>query len=351
MDLERQLAASIIVPCRNEIGHIETCLKSILSQDPPAGGFEIVVADGRSADGTREFLDRMAREHPQIRVIDNPDLITSTALNAAIRAARADIIIRMDAHTTYAPNYVRECLAVLEETGADNVGGPWIAKGYDYTSGAIAAAFQSYFAVGTARGHHESYTGPIDTVYLGCWRRAAFDKFGFFDEALVHNQDDEHNLRIIRGEGKIWLSSRIKSRYSPRGSLRALFLQYMRYGYWKVSVIRKHGRPGSLRHLVPGVFMFSLLMLGSISLVCAVSRGHWPFASFLWLPALLLDVAFAGSYGLFLGAASLITAAKSGWKFLPVLPFVFATYHFGYGWGFLLGLRDLALGRRKIGDS
>src|SRR5580693_1603139 len=103
---------SIVLPCRNEQGYIQDCLTSILQQEPPAGGFEILVADGMSTDGTREYLQKIATERPQIRILDNPGRIVSTGLNAAIRAARGEIIVRMDAHTVYAPDYVRQCLAV-----------------------------------------------------------------------------------------------------------------------------------------------------------------------------------------------------------------------------------------------
>src|SRR5688572_29967727 len=93
---------SIVLPCRNEQGYIQACLPSALAQAPPEGGFEIIVADGMSTDGTREYLQHMAKEHPQIRFLDNPGRIVSTGLNAAIRAARGQIILRMDAHTVYA---------------------------------------------------------------------------------------------------------------------------------------------------------------------------------------------------------------------------------------------------------
>src|SRR6266516_3597262 len=242
---------SIVIPCRNEADHIERCISSILAQEQPDGGFEIIVADGMSDDGTREVVEGMiarlrstglqttdhrTTDHgttdprtegngqwsvvsrPPVRLIDNPGRICSTGLNAAIRTAQGEIIIRMDAHTEYAADYIVRCVKTLEETGADNVGGPWIAKGNGYVSRAIAAAFQSPFAVGGARSHALNHEGPVDSVYLGCWRRGTFERFGYFDEELVRNQDDEHNLRIIRGGGKIWQSTKIKSWYRPRGS-------------------------------------------------------------------------------------------------------------------------------------
>ena len=150
-------AVSVVVPCYNELGHIEACLHSILAQEPPHGGFEVIVADGMSSDGTRDILMELACEEPRLRVIDNPGRIVSTGLNAAIRAARGKVIIRMDVHTEYATDYVRQCLAVLQETGADNVGGPWVAKGVGFVGKAIAAAFQSPFSVGGPMGHDPSY--------------------------------------------------------------------------------------------------------------------------------------------------------------------------------------------------
>ena len=326
-------AVSIIVPCRNEKDHIESCLRSILAQEPPPGGFEIIVADGMSTDGTREILKQLSEEYPPLRIIDNPQCIVSSALNAAIMAARGAVIIRMDAHTEYAPDYVRQCLAVLEETQAENVGGPWRAKGSGLIGGAIAGAFQSAFAVGGARGHNVGYEGVVDTVYLGCWPRKIFDRVGLFDEELVRNQDDEFNLRLTRAGCKIWQSPRIKSWYRPRGSLRALFRQYSQYGYWKVRVIQKHRIPASARHLVPCVFVLQS---------CAL-----PLLGLKWHPALWLWLIMMASYAGCNFAASILAARRFGAKFLLIFPIVFSFYHVAYGYGFLRGFCDFIILRRK----
>ncbi|MEW6297942.1 MAG: glycosyltransferase family 2 protein, partial [Thermodesulfobacteriota bacterium] len=294
---------------------------------------EVIIADGMSDDGTRGVLDRLAEEDQRLRIIDNPGCIVSTGLNAAIKAATGRIIIRMDAHSEYAPDYVCQCMAVLQEVGADNVGGPWVAEGKGLVSWAIAAAFQSPFAVGGARGHNPSYEGVVDTVYLGCWPREIFSQIGFFDEELVRNQDDEFNLRLKRAGGTIWQSPRIRSWYRPRGSLKALWRQYVQYGYWKVRVIQKHKIPASVRHLVPGGFVLSLILLPILSL-------WWPLAIWMWL-------GLVGLYGVCNIVASLLTAARQGWILFPLLPLVFACYHFAYGYGFLRGVVDFVILRRR----
>ena len=152
MDINKP-SVSIVVPCRNEREHIETVLETILAQQPPPGNFEVIVSDGMSDDGTREIILRLARADARVRMVDNRCGIVATGLNAAIREARGSVIIHMDAHTTYAPDYVYQCVQVLRETAADNVGGPWIARGRGRVGKAIAAAFQSSFASGGARGH------------------------------------------------------------------------------------------------------------------------------------------------------------------------------------------------------
>ena len=328
-------AVSIVVPCRNERDHIEEVLQSILAQEAPPGGYEVLVADGLSDDGTREILIRMADEDSRLSIVDNPGGIVSTGLNGAIRVARGKIIIRMDAHTNYATDYVSQCVQLLSETAADNVGGPWIARGEGRIGKAIAAAFQSPFANGGARGHNANHSGPVDTVYLGCWRREIFDRIGFFDEELVRNQDDEFNFRLARSGGKIWQSVKIKSWYHPRESLRHLFAQYFQYGYWKALILQKHRLPASIRHIVPASFIVVLLVL-SVSSVFS----HTAFWAWLFL---------LGLYAVVNITASLLTAASTRWNLFFLLPAVFAIFHVAYGWGFLRGVMDfIILGRKPV---
>lgn len=319
---------SVIAPCRNERDFIDAFCDQALAQQLPQGWqLEVLVADGRSDDGTRERLESRAKGDSRLILVDNPGRIASTGLNACLARAEGAVIVRMDIHTTFAPDYVLQCLAALERSGADNVGGPWVARGADAMGQAIAAAFQCPWVVGGARSRDATYEGEVDTVYLGCWPRASFERFGVFDENLVRNQDDEHNLRIRLGGGRIWQSAAIRSFYRPRGSLRALFAQQRQYGYWRPFVMKKHGKPGSPRQLVPMAFVAASLVAALVAPWFAVP-----------LVALLL------AYGVYLVAAT-SKAARSA-RDLTRLPAVIAAYHFGYGIGTWQGCWDLILGRR-----
>lgn len=331
--MQNQNKVSVIIPCRNEIGHIRLMLDSLLRQDTAGLECEFLIADGMSDDGTREALLEHGQKHSRIRLIDNPGQVVSTGLNAAIRAAEGDIIIRMDGHTEYAPDYIKQCLETLERTGADNVGGPARTKAEGLIPRAIAAAFHSPFSTGGARFHNCHYEGYADTVPYGCWRKQTLFRIGLFDETLVRNQDDELNLRLTRAGGSIWQSSKIVSWYRPRTTLRNLARQYFQYGFWKVPVIRKHRIPASWRHLVPGCFALWNAVLPLLAAGAAVTGNRaWFFGSIsIW-------VASAALYAAACLTAARLTAGKQGWPTVICTALAFVIYHFSYGLGFLSGL-------------
>src|SRR6266487_1501498 len=117
------VSISIVVACRNERNAIKPFLESLLLQETPGLTWEAWIADGMSDDGTRLLLAEYAATHPNLYILDNAGKIVSFGLNAAIREARGEIVLRMDAHTRYAPDYCRRCVEALRATGADNVGG------------------------------------------------------------------------------------------------------------------------------------------------------------------------------------------------------------------------------------
>jgi len=326
---------SIVVPCRNERDHIANLCAAVRQQVLPQDWtIELVVADGESDDGTREWLEQHAASSPGLRLVPNPGRIVSTGLNAAIRAAQGEVIVRWDVHTRYADDYVAQCLATLERTGADNVGGPWQAQAAvpgTAMAQAIAASFQSRWVAGGARSRQLDYDGPVDTVYLGAWPCSVLERLGGFDENLVRNQDDELNLRLVRSGGRIWQSPRIRSQYQPRQRLSQVFRQYAQYGYWKPFVMKKHGQPASARHVVPALFVIALAF-GVLCLPLSI------------VPLLLLLAAY--------GAAVLAMVVgvwfeqRPAWSVLWRVPAVIAAYHVAYGCGTVLGIADLGRGAR-----
>lgn len=324
---------SVVLPVRNEEAFIERCLTAVAAQDYPRTCMEILVVDGISQDETRRLAcQTLTRAETYAwKIVDNPERYVSNALNRGIAAARGEVIVRVDAHTLLAPDYVTRCINALRATGADNVGGPMHAVGETALARIIALATGSRFGVGNARFHYAEEAGWVDTVYLGAYPRSVLERLGLFDTELVRNQDDEFNFRLTRSGGKIWLDPAIRSTYHSRATLRALAQQYYAYGYWKVRVIQKHGRPASLRHLVPIVFVAALLLTALLS---AVMRSPVPLGVVL-VP--YLAVALATSFSI---------ARATQWGYLLLLPLAFATMHLAYGWGFMMGLFHFGIEKR-----
>jgi succinoglycan biosynthesis protein ExoA len=314
------------MPIRNEARSITTSLTAVLGQDYPPYRLEVIVADGMSDDGTREAVDAVVeaagREAASVTIIDNPGRAVATGLNAAISKAQGDLIVRVDGHCEVGRDYVSTCVRLLEETGADNVGGITTARGTGVLQRAIALGMSSPFGVGNARFRYASKPGWVDTVFPGAWRREVFERIGGFDEELVRNQDDELNFRLVQAGGRIWLDPTLRVRYEPRDSLSALWRQYFDYGFHKVRVIQKRRGVASLRHLIPATFVVSLLV-GVVT--AAVTRRRKLLLSLL-VPYVATSVVASARAG------------RSDQATVPVLPAVFATLHLSYGTGFLTGL-------------
>lgn len=314
---------SVLIPCRNEAQYIERCIHGVCSFDQPPGGFEVIVIDGMSTDGTRELLSRLKNQFPNLVVMDNPSKIVPSSMNVGILKARGEYIVRADVRCIHPKSYLCDLVELSEKTGADNVGGVLVPEfGNTYTQNAIALAYQSRIAMGGALRDRGDFMGETDTVYGGCFKRGRLLEVGMYDESMVRNQDDELSFRLREMGGKIIQDGRIKIQYYPRNSFQHLFKQFMQYGYWKVSVIKKHPQQASVRHFLPAVLVLSFVTLGLLI----------PFSIYGLYGFLVLS----GSYFLAVGLFSLKSARKLSWWLLPGLIFAIFLIHISFGMGFII---------------
>ena len=318
---------SVVVPMRNEESGIIECLESILANQVE-GDLEVLVLNGDSDDRSPALVEELSHRDPRVKLVPNPARLQADAFNIGLELARGEFLVRMDAHTLYEPDYISECVRLLEETGAENVGGVQSAVGSSVVSCAIAAAVASRFAAGDAKYRNSTEPAWVDTVYLGAWRTETVRELGGMIPGYAVNEDYEMNIRLRRAGGRIYLSPTIRSSYSVRGSLPKLTRQYFRYGLWKVRTLMLH--PGSLRwrQMVAPLFVLSLLAAPVLyALVGMIGLSH----IFLYLTANLL--------------ASIRTASNTSWSNLPLLPVVFALIHLSWGSGFLTGMARWPLSR------
>ncbi len=327
---------SIIVPMRNEEARVEELVADIAAQ-AFVGEIELLVADGCSSDRSVERL-RAATERHQVSLtlIENPERLIPHALNACIRRAQGELIVRMDCHSRYPADYVARCIATIEKTGAWNVGGRTFPVGESRMQRAAACATDSPFGgIGWTRLGTAGDPIDADTVFPGAFRSYVFDRIGLFDESLPRNEDEDLNFRIRRAGGRVVLDPTIRVSYIPRDSATALFRQYMGYGRGKVDVMWKHHRPMTIRSVIPLGFVGSLAILGFLSIPSRRARR-----------LLKTELAVYGSCMVGFAVHSIDRRSEP----LPILPSVavaFPLMHLGYGVGALAGICGRAIGRRS----
>lgn len=327
---------SVICPIYNEEKYIAQFLDSLLQQDYPQEDLEILLVDGMSKDRTREILAGYTDKYPFIRLIDNPNKIVPYAMNRGIDAAKGDVIMRLDAHASYQPDYFSVLVSGLRRLNADNVGTVCKTDVLNKTPKtlAIREVLGNKFGVGNSTFR----TGidreqEVETVPFGCWPREAFERFGKYDVRLVRNQDIELNKRIIRGGGKIFILPDTYCTYLARETWRALAKNNYGNGKWNILTVyyTKTFSSLSLRHFIPLLFLLSLI----VPLLLA----------FVWWPFALVSSTSLLAYTCLLSAVSLKLAVTKKLNFFYLL-ITFFVLHLSYGWGALVGILRLPfLGR------
>lgn len=322
---------TVICPIYNEERYIAQFLDSLIKQDYPKEELEILLMDGMSQDGTRKIImDYMAR-YPFFKLIDNPERIVPYAMNHGIEAARGEIVIRLDAHTSYQPNYFSVLVKGLQRLKADNVGTVCLTDVKNRTSKTVAIreVLSNRFGVGNSTFRigidHEQ---EVETVPFGCYPREVFEKYGMFDVRLVRNQDIEMNKRIIRGGGKIFILPDSYCTYYARETWASLAKNNYGNGKWNILTVyyTKTFSSLSIRHFIPLLFVMSIVVPTILAL--------------FWWPLALVSAASITTYLLLL---SVISAKLSMQKKLNMyyLLVTFVVLHLSYGWGSIMGILKL----------
>lgn len=322
----------VIIPCRNEEGYIARCLNSLINCNYPKELISIQIADGMSTDNTRKIIEYYAEKYTFIELLDNQLQSTPFALNLGLVNLDFDIGIILGAHAEIDSNFISNSVKVIESNNEIYCAGGIITNVHENLDAEIISlAMSSSFGVGNAHFRTGNYSGFVDTVAFGAYRREVFEKIGFFDEDLVRNQDDEFNYRMVKNNLKIFLSQEIKSNYFVRGSFPKLFKQYYQYGYWKVYVNKKHKAVTTKRQLVPPL---------------------WVLFVIVGLPLIFFNQVFLFGYLgliLFYLMTTIFMAIKMTYGLRKTIKLIkaFLYLHFGYGLGYLKGIIHFLMLNKK----
>ncbi len=309
---------------RNEAAFIADTLQQLMEQRHDAARFEVIVADGHSTDDTRAIVAALQTRYAHIRLLDNPGLWSSSGRNAAIRAARGDIVLLIDGHCEIKnPYYLQNLADAFAESSADCIGRPQPldVTGATVMQRAIAAARASRLGHHPASHIYSDRAGyvPPQSVAVA-YRRDVFDTVGLFDERFDACEDVEFNHRVAKAGLTCWFAPRVRVHYHPRTSLSGLFRQMMRYGRGRMRLARKHPETFSLPGFVPAAFLAGVVA-GPL-LACWSSLLALLYASVL------------GVYGaavLFFSLA--LCVRERDVRLLPLFPLIFLAIHAGAGAG------------------
>ena len=325
-------SVSVIVPARDAEATLGLALDRVLAQEYD-GDIEVIVADGSDTPQTAEVV----RQRPTVRLVPNPYKTIGFGINLAIREAKGDFLLRCDAHSFLPPGYVRRAVETLQRTGAANVGGRQVPVGTTAFERAVAIAMSAAIGAGDARYRLGGKEGPVDTVYLGAFRRDALDAIGGFDSHFFHNQDYEVNWRLRQSGEAVWFDPALSVEYRPRATLRKLVRQYFNYGRWKAAVLLRHPKSLRSRHLAPPALLVALI---GAALLAIFHRPWAPWAAVV--PAV---------YVLTLIAWSVVGGVRQRTLAAATVPLALATMHISWAIGFFLPARMSRHGPLEKGEE
>ncbi|WP_418579377.1 glycosyltransferase family 2 protein, partial [Hungatella sp.] len=270
-----------LIVCRNEEDYIKLSLGSLLNQDYPDDRYEILIIDGLSTDQTIESAEKVIAQYknnrgscPQIGFYKNKKMILAAGWNIGIKNSKGELVFRIDAHSTAAPDYIKKCVETILKHDAICVGGKIESKSLQGEDDVITKVLSSPFGVGNSSFRVSNTEGYTDTAVYGLYRKSIFEEIGYFDETLVRNQDIELHARIKNIGGKFYFNPEIHSVYYTRNTVKKMLKQAYQNGKWNPIVQNKNRSALSLRHMVPFLFV---LFVCITSILGFLNKVFWYF--------------------------------------------------------------------------
>ena len=316
---------TVVMPVRNEEEFIEKTISQLLTQDYPDDCFEIIVADGMSDDNTREIINRISQEHPQVKLFNNPGKLSSSGRNVGFKNGKGDVFLVVDGHCYIPSNKLFYNIAQnFEKSGADCLCRPQPLDPPDISPFQKAVALVRKSFIGHGRGSYiySDYEGYVSPVSHGAiYARHVFHKTGLVDENFDACEDVEFNYRVEQAGLKSFMSPDLTVKYYPRNSLGSLFKQAKRYGQGRFRFLEKHPSSFSISSIVPFLFLAYLLLFSTLSFF------YYHFVILVSGPLCL--------YLFVIIMSSIINSSKKDLKQIFDMICIYTALHFGLGWGFM----------------
>lgn len=315
---------SFIVVVRNAEDYIEKVLSCYLDQDFPNENRELIIVDGCSTDRTLVLINDLLAKNPDVDccILNNPKKTLSSGWNLALSKARYEIILRVDAHSTFGPEFIGQNMKLIEE-GYMIVGGRRETLPPNEKRGLFFVAETSRFGAGSSGFRNPGPRRFVDTIGHGAYRREVYKKVGGYDERLSRNQDIEIHIRMKNAGYKFLYDPSIWSSHVARSSAYSFWKQKYLNGFWSAIILALVDKYPFYRHFAPLALVLGVLF----SLVYLSVTG------FVGPILVVSGVYFSVAIGF-----TILEYKTSSNGQLVLLPLVFWAMHISYGIGSLIGV-------------
>jgi glycosyltransferase involved in cell wall biosynthesis len=183
---------SVVMPVYNALPFLDDSIRSILGQT--LSEFEFVILDDASTDKTIERLREWAARDKRIQIHESKKRLgLSGSSNAAVAAARASIVARMDADDIAHPDRLRRQWEIIQNV-------PDVA--------AVGTLCNGIDASGREVRPHDRWRIVRRSKYIPfphgsvMFRREVFDKVGGYEETAMGHEDQDLFARM-KAHGRI----------------------------------------------------------------------------------------------------------------------------------------------------
>lgn len=255
----------LLMPFRNEATALQAVLASLAAQDVDWSTLRFVGIDSASTDGSGEIAASWIAAHGirgHVVRVEEPGI--SRALNAGLACTAPDeAVVRLDAHTTYARDYLGTLLEALGRCGDEVwwIGSrPTEVRADGRGTALVRALMTNPMGLGGAAWRHATQARRVDSVYLGIFRPGVLARVGGFEERWAANEDAELGARIRAAGGEVWSVPARCTYHVTRGPL-ATVAQWYRYAFWRAHTMRRHPATIRPRQLVPPLALVAAALL------------------------------------------------------------------------------------------
>ncbi len=253
------MKVSVIATVLNEGPAIERLLGSLVTQNRLPD--EVVIVDGGSTDGTLAVLSAWAASGQlPLRVLRKPGANISEGRNAAIAAARGEVIAVTDAGVRLEKGWLEALVAPFEE--------PRSVRFVAVVSGWFVPDPQTPFeaAMGaTVLPHVREIKADrfLPSSRSVAFRKVAWEAVGGYPEWLDYCEDLVFDFRLKDLYGPFPFAQEAVVHFQPRDNLRSFFRQYYRYarGDGRADLWRRRHAIRYLTYLVAGPLLVVLALL------------------------------------------------------------------------------------------